>query len=85
LADLARRLDDPRVSLRPVIAAAGDQPDAVATPLNAKAVAVVFDFVDPVRTVRHDLGAGGQAKLKHTPKIDIPTVKSTAPEPAAAA
>src|SRR6516225_9499680 len=68
---LVRRLDDPRVSLRPVITAAGDQPHVVANPFNAKAVAVILDLVKPVGAVRDDLGPGGQAELKHAPKIGI--------------
>jgi hypothetical protein len=40
---LACRLDDPRIAVGPVVAAARDQPDAVAVALDAEAVAVVFD------------------------------------------
>ena len=64
LADLARRLDDPRVSLRPVIAAAGDQPDAIAIALNAETEAVLLDLVKPFRTSRNPSSNGGNAKLK---------------------
>ena len=48
-------LGDPRIALRPVIAAAGDQPHPIAIPLNADAEAVLLDFVKPLRPGR-DLG-----------------------------
>jgi hypothetical protein len=41
-------LDDPRVALAPVIAAASDQPHALAIPLDAQAIAVVLDLVKPL-------------------------------------
>jgi hypothetical protein len=41
-------LTDPREAARPVIAAAGDQPHTVPVALNANAVAVVLDLVQPV-------------------------------------
>jgi hypothetical protein len=50
---LQRRFDDPGIALRPVIAAAGDQPDAVAVPLQAEAEAVLLDLVKPSRARRN--------------------------------
>jgi hypothetical protein len=41
--EIARCLDAPRVSLRPVIAAASDQPHAVAVAIDTEAVAVILD------------------------------------------
>jgi len=40
--------DDPGKAAGPVIAALSNQPDAIAVTLDAKAVAVVFDLVEPV-------------------------------------
>ena len=54
-----------------VIAAARYQPDAVTIPLNAEAVPIILDLVKPVGAVWNDLGPGGQAELKHAPKIGI--------------
>ena len=51
-----RRLGDQRMSIGPVIAAARQQSHALALTLDNQAVAVVFNFVKPVRTGR-DFGA----------------------------
>lgn len=51
-------LDDPRITAGPVITVAGEQAHPITVALNDQAVAIVFDFVDPVR-VRRDLGAAG--------------------------
>jgi hypothetical protein len=51
LADFLGRLDDPRVSSGPVVAASGNQPHEVAAALDPKPVAVIFDFVKLVRGV----------------------------------
>jgi hypothetical protein len=48
---LQRGFNDPWISLGPVIAVAGNQPHAVAVALKAQAVAVIFDFVWPIRLV----------------------------------
>src|SRR4051812_47298493 len=64
LAVLRRRLDDPGETLRPVMAVPGDQPHAFALALDAQAVAVIFDFVNPVGISRHGLCRRGQAELE---------------------
>ena len=52
LADLSRRLHDPRISVGPVVTTLGDQPDAVAVPLQPEPVAVVLETQSgPVGTV----------------------------------
>ena len=38
-----------RVTIRPIIAAAGQQPHALAFTLNDQAIAVMLDFVKPIR------------------------------------
>ena len=48
LADLSRRLHDPRISVGPVLAALGDQADPVAVALQPEPVGVVLDLVEPV-------------------------------------
>ena len=40
---LARRFDDPRIAVGPIVAAARDQAHAVAVALKAEAIAVMFD------------------------------------------
>jgi hypothetical protein len=66
-----RGLDDPRISTAPVVAVAGEQPQAVVLALNDQAVAVVLDFVDPFRPVRNLGAAGGDAgkvlRFEHGP------------------
>jgi hypothetical protein len=57
---LQRGLDDPREAAGPVVAAAGDQANASALALNVQAVAVVFDFVGPVRGRKDDFAAVGR-------------------------
>lgn len=64
LSVLQRRLDDPGEALRPVMAGPGDQPHGFALALDAQAVAVIFDFVNPVGTSRHGLCRRGQAELE---------------------
>jgi hypothetical protein len=71
LPDLARGLGDPRVALGPVIAAARDQAYAIGVALQADAIAVVLDLVEPVSAGR-DLGPGrGDAELDLSRKIKI--------------
>jgi hypothetical protein len=55
---LQRGLDNPRISLRPVLAAPGDQAHSVAVPLDPEPKAVILDFVEPFRAA-WDLGAAG--------------------------
>ena len=71
LADHAGGFDDPGISAGPVIAVAGEQPHAVAVPLNAEAVAIIFHFMEPIGAGRHGLAGRGKAELKtgHGPKI----------------
>nr|WP_312016792.1 hypothetical protein [Bradyrhizobium japonicum] len=61
---LQRRLDDPGEAVRPVVAVLGEQPNVALFALDAQAVAVILDFVDPVGAGRHHLGGRGQAELK---------------------
>ena len=49
---------DQRKPIAPVVAVAGPQPHALAVALDDQAVAVVLDFVDPLRAVR-DFGRRG--------------------------
>ena len=49
--DCAARLRDQRKPIGPVMAVAGEQPHALAVALDDQAIAVVLDFVDPVRPV----------------------------------
>jgi hypothetical protein len=68
-------LHDPGIAVGEVVAAARDQPDAVAVALKAEAVAVVLHFVQPVGAVRDAGRFGGQAEikgLKHPAEIVIP-------------
>src|SRR5262249_50072065 len=61
---LQRSLDDPREAPGPVVAAAGDQADAVAVALYAKPVTVVLDLMEPVGAGRDDGGSRGKAEIK---------------------
>ena len=53
---------DPAGRLKP--AAARDQPNAFSLALDAKAIPVIFDLVDPVRNLRDGLGGGRKHKLE---------------------
>jgi hypothetical protein len=53
-----RGLDDLRIALRPIIAAARDKPDAVAVALNAEREGVGLDLAEPFRA-GGNLGPGG--------------------------
>src|SRR6516164_6805158 len=67
-------LGDPRISLRPVIAAARDQPHPIPVALDTDAEAVMFDFVRPLGAGRNLGCIGRQAelkRLKHARKICI--------------
>src|ERR1700722_7606258 len=46
---LERRLDDPWTALRPIGPVAGDQAHAIAVALDPQPIAIVLDFVQPVR------------------------------------
>ena len=61
---LQRSLGDPWIALGPVVAVAGDQPHTIAVALDAQAIAVIFDFVKPVRSMRNLSPTGGDAKIK---------------------
>ena len=52
-----------RVTAGPIIAAPGQQPDAPAVPPNHHAVAVVFDFMQPIGAARRLAGRGRKARL----------------------
>ena len=52
-ANAVRRLNDQRITLGPVVAVACEQANALAFPVDGKAIAIVFDFVDPIRPRRH--------------------------------
>ena len=56
-----RGLGDQRIAIAPVVTVAGEQPHALAVALNDQAIAVVLDFVDPLRPVRDFGAAGGNA------------------------
>src|SRR5215475_12591965 len=63
-ADLERRggVEDLRISLRPVVAVSGEQPDTGRIPPDHHAEAVI-DLVNPARARRRALGPGWQAGL----------------------
>lgn len=61
---LQRCLNDPREALRPIVSAARDQPNALAIAFDAKPIAVIFDFIVPLRACRHGLPVGKQAELE---------------------
>ena len=46
-------LDNSRVSARPVVTVASEQPDAIAVADNDQAEAIMLDFVNPIRRRRH--------------------------------
>src|ERR1700742_3114467 len=58
------RLDDPRIALRPIVAAARDQPHAIAVALDANAAAVILDLVNPFHSLWYFSAAGGKTKFK---------------------
>jgi hypothetical protein len=65
VAILQGRLDNPWIPTGPVVAALGDQADAVAVALQPQQpVAVVFDLVQPVRGVGDGGGSGRKAKVE---------------------
>jgi hypothetical protein len=66
-----RRLDDPGIALRPVVAAARDQPHTFAISLDAKAVAIIFDLVDPLGRSGTLMPRVGRQKSK------VPNMRST--------
>ncbi|MET4024439.1 hypothetical protein [Bradyrhizobium sp. S3.2.12] len=74
LAVLQRCLEDPREAVGPVVTILGEQPNVAASPFYAQALAVVFDFVDPVGPGRYHLGGGKPAKFErstHRPQIGL--------------
>ena len=54
-------LDHQRIAVGPVVAAAGDQPDAHRIAPGHQPVAVVLDLVNPVGAGRGLVGGGGEA------------------------
>ena len=54
-------LDHERIALRPVVAPAGDQPDAHGVAAGHEPVAVVLDLVNPVGAGRGLVGWGWEA------------------------
>jgi hypothetical protein len=61
---LQRSLDDPGKALGPVVAVADEQLNGLAIALDAEAVAVIFDFVDPVGAGSDRFGGGRQAEFE---------------------
>ena len=61
LAVLERGLGDPGIAARPVGAVARQQPHALVLPDDKHPIAVVLDFVEPVRSGRNLLAGGRQA------------------------
>jgi len=58
---LQRRLDDPGIAIGPVVAASGDQANAIPLALQTEAVAVVLNLVQPDRAIGDTGLAGRQA------------------------
>src|ERR1700757_4067192 len=71
LPDLACCLDDPRITVSPVVTAACDQPPAIPVALQPQPVAVVLHLKEPVWTVRDDGCFGRKAKLKHASNMEV--------------
>jgi len=61
---LQGRLDNPGITFASTVATARDQTHAVAIPLDAQAVAVVLDLVQPVRAIRDAGRSGGKAEIE---------------------
>lgn len=59
-----RGLDDPRISLGPIVAVLGDQPHAIAVTANDQAKPIVLYFVDPVGAGWNFGAAGWDAGLE---------------------
>ena len=57
---LKRRLDDPGIAIGPVVRASGNQ--AISVALQAEAVSVVLNLVQPVRAIGDGGRLGRQAK-----------------------
>jgi hypothetical protein len=56
--------NDPGKALCPIVSASGNQPHPIAVALNTQAVAVVFDFVEPVGAGRDADRSSREAKVK---------------------
>ena len=69
---LQRGLDNPRIALGPVVAVAGDQAHAIAGALDPQPIAVILDFVEPIRRM-WNLGSPCRnakiERLKHAPEM----------------
>ena len=61
---LERGFDNPRIAVRPIVPVAGNQPHAIAIPLDAQPVTVVLDLVEPVGSVRNLAAASWDTKIK---------------------
>ena len=73
--EIPRGLNDQRVPIAPAIPVASEQPHALALALDDQAIAVMLDFVDPIRPGRN-LGsacrdAGFERNITHRPDIGI--------------
>jgi hypothetical protein len=69
LAVLQRRLDDPRETLGPIVAATGDQPHTIAVALQPERIAILLDLVQPIEAGRDAGGLGRKAdRFKQEPK-----------------
>ena len=58
------------MALRPVVAVAGQQPDALAIAVDDQAVAVVLDLMDPLRPVGNRGRTGGNTEFEYIFKHD---------------
>ena len=70
---LQRGLDNPGISLGPVVAATGDQPNTIGIALEAEAVAVILDLVEPLWCGRDMLADRGNAKIETQHRLKIGT------------
>ena len=61
--EVVHSLDHKRVALRPVVAPAGDQPDAHGVTSGHQPEAVVLDLVNPVRAGRGLVGGRWEARF----------------------
>ena len=58
--------NDDRILIRPVVAVAGEQANALPVPLDDQSIAIVLDLVEPIFTGRHRCGAGRETRLKRS-------------------
>jgi len=62
--DATRRFNNQRIAARPVVAVAGEKPNAVIVALNDQAEAILLDLVNPVSMMRYFCPAGRYARLE---------------------